>query len=263
MTGPDVPDDDMPIFSWPGRWDVSAIKDTSLSALLDQTFPPTDTLAGMQPVAEAMAALRAAPASDELAGEAAAMAEFRQRFGVSPQPSRTRRRRPTLLTSLLSARAAAVAAVAAISLGGTAAAAFTGALPAPAQQLAHDIIGAPAASHAAHPSQPGTPVGPNATGSAAFGLCNAWAHANSHARMQAVAFRNLVKAAHGKANVKAFCAAAQHPGTSASGHPQPNGNASSHPTGKPSALPTSSHPTGKSSPLPTPSHPTGKPTSRG
>jgi hypothetical protein len=258
MSGPDVPDGDMPIFSWPGRWDVSAVRDTSLAAMLDET-EPTDTPAGMQPVADALVALRATPMSDELAGEAIAMAEFRQRFGVSRQPRRSRRRRPTLLPSLLSARAAAAAALAAISLGGVAAAAYTGALPAPVQRLAHDTIGAPAASRPASPHRVrgGTPVGPEATGSAAYGLCTAYAHASPKGR--AVAFRNLVKAAGGADKVTSYCSAVTHPGMSAS-HRHPAGKPSSHPGGRPSAHPTgppTAHPTGPPSP-----HPTGKPTSR-
>jgi Sigma-70, region 4 len=49
---------------------------------------------GLQPVADVLAALRGAPTGDELAGETAAMAVYRQVAGVSRQPRRTRRRRP-------------------------------------------------------------------------------------------------------------------------------------------------------------------------
>jgi hypothetical protein len=166
-----------------------------------------------------------------------------------------------VLTSLLSAKLAAAASVAAVALGGTAAAAFTGSLPAPVQKLAHNTIGAPSAHHSA----PATPVGPQPTGSASFGLCTAYAHAKAHgtAKQKAVAFHNLAAAAGGAANVKAFCASATHPGPSGQPTPHSTGKPSSHPTGKPSGLPTgkpSSHPTGKPSSLPTggpTSHPTG------
>jgi len=255
MTDLGVPDDDMPIFSWVRREDVSATGDTSLAAMLDRSEPP----AGMEGVAEALAALRAAPRSDELTGQAAAMAEFRQRFGVSHQPRRSRRRRPTLLTSLLRARAAAAAAAVVLSLGGAAvAAAFTDALPAPVQRLAHDVIGAPSPSKPAshHPVRGGSPTGPKVTGPAAFGLCTAFAHAKEHGTPEGrdVAFSNLVKAAGGADKVTSFCSAVQHPGTSAS-HRHPSGKPSSQSHGGPSAHsggsqdhpagPPSSHPTSR------------------
>jgi hypothetical protein len=249
----------MPNFPSPGRRDVSAISDTSLAALLAGAEWPTGSPPELRPVAEALAALTAAPTGDELTGEAEALAVFRERLGV-PSPTRRRRRRPTLLSPLLSFRAAAAAAVAALGIGGFATAAFTGSLPAPVQQFAHHTIGAPAAHDAAartHDSP--SPVGPDATGHAAYGLCNAWAHAKEHgtARQKAVAFRNLAKAAGGAGNVAAYCGTVPHPGAS---HAQSTGKPSSHPTsqgngnGKPSTHPTPAHPTGK---------PTSHPTSQG
>src|SRR5262249_22933655 len=98
---------------------------------------------GPQPVADVLAALMAGPDRDALAGEAAASAGVRNRVGVPVPVSRSRHRRPPLLTSLLSAGAASAAAVAALSVGGFATAAFAGALPAPAQQFANHAFGAP------------------------------------------------------------------------------------------------------------------------
>jgi hypothetical protein len=212
----------------------------------------------LQPLADALAALKARPASDELAGEAAALAEFEARVGGPVPVSRSRRRRHPLLASLLSARAAAAAAVAALSLGGFATAAFAGALPAPAQQFAHHTIGAPAArdtdSTGTHPDATATPAGPDATGPAAFGLCTAWAHAKKHGThsQQGVAFRNLAAAAGGASNVAAYCAAVPHPGAS-----------SSHTAGPPASHrhgPPTSHPHGPPTSHPLP-HAAGKPTS--
>lgn len=256
----------MPNFSRRIRRDVPGIPDAALAALLDAGSPAPDGPVPLQHVADVLAALRAAPASDEAGGKAAALALFRQRVGVSSQPIRSRPRRPTLL-SLLSAKAAASAAIAVVGLGGVATAAFAGALPSSAQQFAHDTIGAPRphTSSIGHPGNKtnaghsGTPVGPSASGPAAFGLCTAYAHATQHgtAAQKAVAFRNLEKAAGGAANVAGFCASVAHPGASAT----PRGAArTSHPTGKPT-----SHPTGKPSPHPTgkpTSHPTGKPSPR-
>src|SRR5215472_6539020 len=250
MSGPGVSDSDMPNFSWLARRDASGIQDADLSALLAGRTPQPDTSAPLQHVADVLAALRAAPASGEAVGRGAALAQFRAQVGVSSQSIRSRRRRPTLLSSLLSAKAAAAAAVAAVSLGGVATAAFANALPPAAQQFAHDTIGAPSphASHSANTNtgHSGTPVGPNASGPAAFGLCTAFANATQHgtAAQKAVAFRNLEKAAGGAANVASFCASVAHPGAT----PQ-TGAPTTHPAGEPT-----SHPRGPPSP-----HPTGPP----
>jgi hypothetical protein len=255
----------MPNFPWLSSQDAPEMGDASLAALLAGAEPAEGLAPELRPVADVLAALTAGPTGDELAGEAAALAEFRSRVGVPVPVSRPRHRRHPLLTSLLSARAAAVAAVAALSAGGFATAAFAGALPAPAQQFAHHAFGAPAAHGdqptGTHPSAAATPVGPDATGPAAFGLCTAWAHAKAHGNssQQAVAFRSLAKAAGGASNVAAYCAAVPHPGPSSS---HPGGPPSSHPGGPSShpGGPPSSHPGGPPSSHPTP-HATGKPTS--
>jgi cell division septation protein DedD len=143
----------MPNFPWLGRQDPSAIEDAALAAMLSGPDVPEDLAAGLQPAADVLAALRARPSGDELAGEAFAMAEFRNRVGVPDPVRRTRpRRRPALLTSLVSAKVAVAAAAVAITIGGVATAAYAGALPAPAQRLAHDVIGAPAERSASHSS---------------------------------------------------------------------------------------------------------------
>jgi len=255
----------MPNFPWLSGQDAPEIGDASLAALLAGAEPAEGLAPELQPLADALAALTAGPARDELAGEAAALAEFASRAGVPVPVSRSRHRRHPLLAPLLSARAAAVTAVAALSLGGFATAAFAGALPAPAQQFAHHTFGAPPAGGGqptgTHPSAATTPTGPDATGPAAFGLCTAWAHAKAHgtSSQQAAAFRNLAAAAGGASNVAAYCAAVPHPGPSSS----PTGPSASHPTGPPASHPAgkpTSHPTGPPASHPTP-HPTGQPTS--
>ncbi|HUY44898.1 MAG TPA: hypothetical protein VMV92_04130 [Streptosporangiaceae bacterium] len=247
----------MPIFPWPARGDVPPVGDPAFDALLAGNLPPEDAAGGLRPVAEAIAALGAAPASSELAAEPGARAAYRGGFDRSARPARSRRRRHPLLTSLLSAKLAAAAVVA---LGGVTAAAYVGVLPAPVQKLAHDTFGAPPAHPSAHPA---TPAGPDGTGHAAYGLCTAYAHLKAHgnAGQKAVAFRNLAAAAGGAADVTAYCAGVAHPGKSPSGQP------SSHPAGKPSTLPSqapATHPAGQPSTLPSQapaSHPSGKPTS--
>ena len=244
----------MPNLWWLSSQDAPETRDASLAALLAGAEPDQGLAPGLRPLADALAALTAGPARDELAGEAAARAEFESRVGVPSPVHRSRHWRHPLLASLLSARAAAAAAVAALSVGGFATAAFAGVLPAPAQQFAHHTFGAPSPhptqAIGTHPSTTATPAGPDATGPAAFGLCTAWAHAKAHGTksQQAVAFRNLAAAAGGASHVAAYCAAVPHPGPSSSHTAHPGGPPASH------------HPSGPPAPHPTP-HATGKPTS--
>ncbi len=235
-----------------------------LDALLAGDLLTEDAATGLQPIAALLAALTAAPEGSELAGHAPALAQFRRWDAMPVRSRQTADRRPRLLTSLLSAKAAAAAVAAAAALGGLATAAYAGALPAPAQQFAHNTIGAPSPKPSHSPaSQPtATPVGPDATGPAAFGLCTAYSHAKAHgtASQKAVAFRNLAAAAGGAANITAYCATVPHPGSSHSGQPtsassHPTGQPTAHPSGKPTSVPTT-HPSGKPA-----THPSGKPSS--
>jgi hypothetical protein len=264
MNGWDVSDADMPNIPGSQRADVPELPDEALDALLTGDLGTDEAYAGLQPAAALLAALNAAPQDGELAGHARALAEFRRRGGMPAHARRSARRRPRLLTSLLTAKAAVAAVAAAAALGGAAAAAYTSALPAPAQQFAHSVIGAPSPQPSHRPGTPqATPartdaVGPGATGPAAFGLCTAYAHAKAHgtASQKAMAFRNLAAAAGGAAKIAAYCMAVPHPGSSQSGRPasartHSAGRPTSHPTGKPSSHPTR-HPTGRPSTAPTP-----------
>jgi hypothetical protein len=272
MSGWDVSDADMPNIPGSPRADVPELPDGALEALLTGDLTTDEACAGLQPAAALLAALNAAPQYDELAGHARVLAEFRRRGGMPVHARRSARRRSRLLTVLLTAKAAAAAAAAAVALGGVAAAAYTGTLPAPAQQFAHGVIGAPSPQPSHRPAtpqpsyRPGAPratpartdaVGPDATGPAAFGLCNAYAHAKAHgtASQKAVAFRNLAAAAGGAAKIAAYCTAVPHPGNSqpgqsASAPTHPAGHPSSHATGKPSSHPTP-HQGGRPSSAPT------------
>lgn len=118
------------------------------------------------------------------------------------------------------------------------------------------------------PTPQGTPVGPDATGSAAHGLCTAWkaVAGNAHGKaMDSVAFGNLAKAAGGVDKVASFCATVTAPGASgdhATGKPSTKGKPTTVPSGKPTTVPTgkpTTVPTGKPTTLPTPTtHPTGR-----
>jgi len=256
MSGWDVSDADMPNIPGSQRADVPELPDGALDALLTGDLVTDEAYAGLQPAAAVLAALNAAPQDGELAGQARALAEFRHRGGMPVHARRSARRRPRLLTSLITAAAAAAAA----ALGGVAAAAYTGTLPAPAQQFAHSMIGAPSPQPSHRPGTPqATParpdaVGPDATGPAASGLCIAYAHAKAHgtASQKAVAFRNLAAAAGGAAKIAAYCTAAPHPRSSQSSQ---SASAPTHPGGKPTP-----HRTGRPSSAPTP-HRTGRPSS--
>jgi hypothetical protein len=275
MSGWDVSDAEMPNIPGSQRADVPELPDGALDALLTGDLVTDEACAGLQPAAALLAALNAAPQEGELAGHARVLVEFRHRGGMPVHARRSAPRRRRLLTALLTAKtAAAAAATVAAALGGVAAAAYTGTLPAPAQQFAHSVIGAPSPQPSHRPGtpqpshrpgtpqpshRPGTPqpspartdaVGPDATGPAAFGLCTAYAHAKAHgtASQKAVAFRNLAAAAGGAAKIAAYCAAVPHPGNS---QPSQPASAPTHPA---------SHPTGKPSSHPTP-HPRGRPSS--
>jgi hypothetical protein len=273
MSGWDVSDADMPNIPGSPRADVPELPDGALDALLTGDLVTDEACAGLQPAAALLAALNAAPQDGELAGHARALAEFRRRGGMPVHARRSARRRPRLLTALLTAKAAAAAGAAAIALGGgVAAAAYTSTLPAPAQQFAHSVIGAPSPQPSHRPGSPqpshrpgtlqATPArtdagGPDATGPAAFGLCTAYAHAKAHgtASQKAMAFRNLAAAAGGAAKVAAYCAAVPHPGSPPSGQPAPDrtrpaGRPASHPAGKPSPQRRTPHPAGRPSSAP-------------
>ena len=220
----------MPNFPWPKHRDEPVTGDPSLAELLAWAEFTPGSAPEMKPVGEILAALTAGPADDELVGEAAALAAYRNRDGVPRPATRARRRKWRPLFPFLSARAAATvtAAAAVLIIGALATVAYTQALPAPVQRLAHVIIGAPTTGSGPamgpSPARRGT-AGPGATG--------------------------------------------QNGGTGRAGgtptgraHPSPTPHASSQPTpqgsGEPSTEPTSQD---SDTPTPTPAKSKGKPSS--
>jgi hypothetical protein len=190
MTGDGACGGDMPTFPSPAHGEIPPVGDPAYDAMLARALPPGDAPAGLSLVAGAFAALRAAPADSGMSAEANALAAFRDAVGRPSEPARPRRRRHPMLACLLSAKLAALAAAAAFTLGGAAAAAYTGKLPAPVQKLAHDAIGAPR-TPGAQPAHSATPQPTVLPGHSAYGLCTAYAHLKLHgnAARKATAFR--------------------------------------------------------------------------
>ena len=284
MSHRDVPDYDMPENLIPLPHHGPSLPGGVVDRLLAEETVSTDEPSDVRLLADLIAALRAQGQPSELRGEAAAVAAFSLARSAEAQHESRRRK---MLGPLLSAKIAVAAVIGSLAMGGIAAAAYTGSLPDGVQGFAHDTIGAPqshgqdaqdaddqADEDATQPSNeptdpessasesPGatktTPVGPDATGPAAFGLCTAFATSKSHegANQHSVAYQSLLSAATAAGQtVEGYCATIPHPGSKPSPTATPSGAAA--PTGEPSARPTpkhSSHPTGRPS-----SHPTGRP----
>lgn len=161
MTGGGVSGNDMPSLPWTARQDVSPVDDAFLESLLAGNGLQAGAGAELRPVADALAALGAHPAGDELTGLAAARAEFRRRVAVPVEVRQSRRWRSVGLVSRLGVRVASAAAVVVVGFGGAAAAAYAGALPSSWQQFAHRTIGAPVHG-APHDTRAATSVGGSA-----------------------------------------------------------------------------------------------------
>lgn len=173
-------------------------------------------------------ALGANPRAHELGGFEQPLASYRTAFARSHSSAR-RPRRTVVLSSLIGARLGATLAGLAVGLGAVAVAAYTTGGPGGARDVDHTTIASSvgAATSTPKPTATKTKVGPDATGPAAYGLCNAWTHhqANGAKPTDSVAFRNLATAAGGESKIAAYCATIPHPG---------NGN---HSTGRPTAKP--------------------------
>jgi len=185
----------------------------------------------------------------ELAGEEAAIAAFRQAHRASARPAaRTRRLVPVpgLVAGSLTAKIAISFGV--LSFGGFALAAETGSLPTGAQSAAHRVfraVGVPEADQQASArtgdatsDRTGQPTQTNGGGpqfdatSPVPGLCRAYTAGNrdEHGKaLDSTAFQALAAAAGGEANIEVFCA-----GVLASSGPSPSPSATPSPTESPS-----------------------------
>jgi hypothetical protein len=177
--------------------------------LLRGRLDPADAPSAYAPVARLVKAARGPATPEELAGEAAAIAAFTA--AVHADPSTLVPRRATMPSKLISVKAAAAVLAAVLSVGGVAAAA-TGLLPDRAAQQATDHASSAAGGGSAAQAQgnggQGTANGPDATGAAKAGLCQAWQSGQGSTngkRMDSTAFQALATAAGGADKVAAYC----------------------------------------------------------
>ena len=203
--------------------DRLALDEGTAERLLSGQLHPADAPPEYRCAAMVLAAAAAPPSPDELAGESEAVAGFLAVAHSFPHRA-TALRRQNVLTKLVTIKVVAAAAIAALSVAGVAAAA-TGTLPDAAQRVAHRMVGAPSPDD--HGSQSGdhanggqsadhrstksdnSPTGPDATGAAKAGLCQAWASgqgATNGGKADATAFEALAKAAGGADQIAGFCA---------------------------------------------------------
>jgi hypothetical protein len=194
-------------------------------------------LTGSDPLSQVLAAAAAPAHADELAGLPDALTAFSQ---ASPSP----RRHPVLATlAKLAAAKALVALTAGAAVGGVALAAATNTLPAPAQQVVHDAVGAPAPDadkNADKKDKKEKTDDAKGTESAAsptpnlVGLCRAYTAgvATSHGKaLENPAFTYLITSAGSKDGVAGYCTAllAAHP----TGKPATAGKPTTSTHGKP------------------------------
>jgi hypothetical protein len=173
-----------------------------LDRLLDGRLDPAFAPAGYGELSRLLAAATAPATPEELAGEQAALAEFR----AVMRPLTLIPRRASMPSKLLTVKAAAAALVAVLSIGGVAAAA-TGLLPGQARRVAEQAPSATAASVAARGL--GTAAAVTDLDNATQGLCRAWQAGkgtDNGLRADAPAFQALAAAAGGSDNIAGYCA---------------------------------------------------------
>ena len=146
----------------PQPGNTPSLDEVAAERLLRGFRPTVGASSDEQAVAKLLAAASAPPSASELSGEARAVAAYTATRPATTGPRHARHalRRPRLVLSpRVGHGVAAAAALGALTVGGMAAAAYTGSLPGSIQRLAHDHIGAPqqhrhhtAAPSRAHPT---------------------------------------------------------------------------------------------------------------
>jgi hypothetical protein len=223
----------------PNRRDAPVISDASLAALLAGTKPAAGSAPQLRPLAEALADLTGVPGGDELYGEAETLAAFRDQFATPDPVRQPHHRRRRFLPRSLPVKAAAALGAVILGLGGLATAAYAGALPAPVQQFAHDIIDAPAphSQPATTPSPAATYPGPAPSGhtrptTASHGHGKPSSHPTPHGKGKGNGNGN------GKGQGKGHGKPTSHPTPHGNGNGNGNGNGQGKGHGKPTSHPT-------------------------
>jgi hypothetical protein len=129
------------------------LDEVTAERLLRGMRPSPGATAGEQALGDLLAAASAPPSARELSGETRAVAAFNASRSATTGPRHSRhviRRHRPAMRPRVSHGVAAAAALGALTIGGVAAAAYTGSLPTSIQRIAHDHLGAP------HPKQHGT-----------------------------------------------------------------------------------------------------------
>jgi hypothetical protein len=185
-----------------------ALDEDTADRLLSGRLDPADAPPAYAPVARLVKAATGPATPEELAGEAAVIAAFAATAHADPPTPVPRR--ASMPSKFLSVKAAAAVIAAVLSVGGVAAAA-TGMLPGRAAQQATDHVSSAAGggspAQAQGNSQSGA-KGPDATGSARNGLCQAWQSGQGGTngkREDSTAFQALAAAAGGADKVDAYC----------------------------------------------------------
>lgn len=133
---------------------TSSLDEVSAERLLRGQHAPSGASAGERALDRLLAAAAAPPSAEELSGEARAVAAFVATRPATTGPRhawRVRRQQRSVPTPRISHGVAAAAALGVLTVGGMAAAAYTGSLPSSMQRLAHDHLGAPGDHHAGPP----------------------------------------------------------------------------------------------------------------
>ena len=248
-----------------------AMPEPWLDRLLDGSVGRGELTAEDAALVDVLAAVTAPPSAADLVGFEAALAAFvaaHERDATPVVPAATGSRLSRRLRALPVAAVTAVAGV--LTVGGLAAAAYTGSLPPTLQDIAHRTIGAPgsgpgagtptrlgsgrsAGATPAPVTSPGPVVAPPPSGApgasapgpssvaSAAGLCEAFSHGGL--AEGSPAYRTLESAAAGH-DVVAYCAGLLGTPTSpAPARPTPSRRASTprvtptHPSGRPSTNP--------------------------
>jgi len=203
--------------------------------LLAGDLDPEDAPPGFGPVAALVQVAKGPTGAGELVGRQETVAAMAAGIATSAgalAASTPRGRR--IIGKLLTLKTLGIAIPAmALTAGGAAAA--TGNLPAPVQSAAHSVLSDVGISvPKGNDSSSGKAVGPDATGSAKYGLCTAYKANGGHANSHSVAFAKLAKAAGGVANISTFCANVTPPANGSNGS---NSHKPSTPAGPPTSTP--------------------------